>query len=238
MSSDVEELQQTLHQLQSGSRVSISLIILGALALIGSVIYAATRLEPLERKIVEKQQQLTHLENNIAQQSVIDTQLQQSIAIAEQQLAQLRTNIEQLYAVRVTDENQVFELKATAKATGRNTHLGPEYDFNVFINAPVAALQNIQQVNYQFAHATIRQQHKTATEQQQQFSVGYRGWGCLTQVSATVTHLSGEQTVLDFNMCRSLGPQWVGSDCRPPSTETQKVSKLDMAREDCAIEWR
>ncbi|MDX1391983.1 MAG: pYEATS domain-containing protein [Rheinheimera sp.] len=246
MNNEVQQLEHTLARLQSGSRISIALMLIGAVALVGSVVYAATRLAPLEREIAQKQQQLDSLDDKIAISRVTEQRLSQQIAEAEQQLSRLKANVEKLYAVKVTAQNHVFELKATAKATGRSTELGPEYDFNVFINAPQDVLTNISQVDYLFAHPTFREKLKRATDVAAQFQVGYRGWGCLTQVTATVHYHTGAEQTLDFNMCKSLGPQWTGSGCYQDASASEltkrpvtkhSVSKLDKATEDCDITW-
>ncbi len=235
MSKELEQLEQAVQQLGRNSRGSIVMILIGACSLIGSLVYSATRLAPLEREIAQKQQQIAGFDQRLQQLSVSEAQLQQNIATATAQLAELRNNIEQLYAVKVSADNTVFELKATALASGQTAAGRPIYDFAIFINAPENTLKSIDKVTYLFDHPTFRQREQTTTTPESQFRVGYRGWGCLTKVTATVQYGSGEQTKMDFNMCKSLGPMWAGQACGDDDTVTEKVSKLPSAAEGCAV---
>ena len=234
---ELQQLDQTLQQLQRNSRGSLFMVLLGAAALLGSLWYSATRLEPLERQIEEKKQQIGTFNQQLAEMELASVALQQQITQAEQQLIALKSNIEQLYAVKVTAENQVFELKATARATGRQIAQGPEYAFTLFINASASTIAGIAQVSYLFEHPSFRQKLQTSRQQADNFSVGYSGWGCLTQVTATVTHQNNSQQQLKFNMCQSLGPQWLGQGCKAGNTVPEKISKQQMAQQDCPVRW-
>jgi cell division protein FtsL len=237
MSSELQQLEQALQQPHRSSRGSVAMMIIAALALIGSLVYSATRLAPLERDIAKKKAQIASFDQRLALLKASEAQLQQQISTATAQLADLRHNIEQLYAVKVSAENTVFELKATALATGQNANGRPIYDFSVFINAAETTLQSIKQVTYLFDHATFRQREQTTVAVQDQFRVGYTGWGCLTKVTATVAYHSGERTTMDFNMCRSLGPMWQGQGCAEDDKVVKRVSKNPPAGTDCVRNW-
>lgn len=233
MSSELQQLEQALQQLNRSSRGSILMMLIAALALIGSLVYSATRLAPLERDIAEKKAQIAGFDQRLATLKASEQQLQEHIQQATAQLTSLRHNIEQLYAVKVSAENTVFELKATALATGQNSNGRPIYDFGVFINAPETTLNSIKQVTYLFDHVTFRQREQITMAAEQQFKVGYKGWGCLTKVTATVAYHSGEQTRMDFNMCRSLGPMWQGQACAEDEEVVKRVSKIPSPGADC-----
>lgn len=235
MSSELQQLEQSLQQLSRNSRGSIVMTLIGACALVGSLVYSATRLAPLEREIADKRQQIAGFDQRLAQLSASEAALQQQITEASARLAELRQNIEQLYAVKVSADNTVFELKATALATGFSANQQPIYDFSIFVNAPAAALDSIKQVSYLFDHATFRRREQTTTSTAEQFRVAYTGWGCLTNVTTTVLYHSGEQTVLDFNMCRSLGPMWLGNACDDNNERVVKVEKNARVSRDCII---
>jgi hypothetical protein len=121
---------------------------------------------------------------------------------------ELKANTEKLYSVIVTPENNVYEIKASAQATGKGSPGSPEYKFSIFINSTSAVLDTIKQVQYDFLHPTFTNKHVVAENAKDQFSSSYIGWGCLTSVDVTVTLKDGTSKMLDFNMCRSLGPEW------------------------------
>jgi hypothetical protein len=201
MNDYLEDVERTLAQLTRSSRVSMTMIIVSAVLLLGSVVYSATRLAPLEKEVAAKRDEIAALE-------VTKRQREREIAEAEQRLANLRGNIENLYAVRLTRGDRVFELRASARATDRTSAQGPLYDFSVFINADKSTIDTIESVNYLFDHPTFRRKTQTSTDPSSNFKVGYLGWGCLTNVTAKVQFESGEQSEIEFNMCQSLGPQW------------------------------
>lgn len=201
MSDYLEDVERTLAQLTKSSRVSVTMIILSAVLLLGSVVYSATRLAPLEKEAAVKRSEIAALK-------VTKRQMEREIVSERRHLADLRSNIEQLYAVRVTEQDKIFELRASARATDRTGSQGPLYNFSVFINAAQSTIDSIESVTYSFDHPTFRQRAQTADSPSNNFKVGYLGWGCLTNVSAQVQFESGEQSEIEFNMCQSLGPQW------------------------------
>jgi hypothetical protein len=201
MNDYLEDLERTLTQLTRNSRVSVTMIIFSAVLLLGSVVYSVTRLAPLEKEVAAKRDEIATLEDTKRQREL-------EVAAAEQRLANLRGNIENLYAVRLTEGDSVFELRASARATDRTSARGPLYDFSVFINAARSTIDAIERVTYLFDHPTFRRKTQTSTDPSNNFKVGYLGWGCLTNVSAKVQFESGEESEIKFNMCQSLGPQW------------------------------
>jgi len=196
------QAQSVLASLSRESRISLYLVGLGAAFLIGSVYYAASRLTPLEREIAEKQELIAKL---------AEEEQAQRKRLAEAKLAfdTLRASTERLYAVRITPSNQVYEVKATAIATGKKLPSGrPEYRFSIFINSPKETLDSIARVAYQFKHEAFKNQEYVSTEASNQFRQGYVGWGCLSNVKIAVTLKTGTSHEFDFDMCRSLGPEW------------------------------
>ena len=102
----------------------------------------------------------------------------------------------------------VYELKATAQATGRKLPEGPEYRFAILLSAPQSTLAGIKSVRYKFDDPTFPQPLKVADNPATQFSVSYTGWGCLDDVGVELELLDGTQYSLVFDMCKSLGPEW------------------------------
>jgi len=129
---------------------------------------------------------------------------------ASEKYKELKLNIEKQYSVTVTPNNQVYEIKASALATGKSTTDGPEYKFSLYINSSKEGLRTIKAVQYQFDHPTFRIRNVVVDNPKEQFLYSYTGWGCLTSVNVTVQLNDGSSKKIDFNMCRSLGPEWTG----------------------------
>ena len=126
---------------------------------------------------------------------------------AKREHKELKQNIEKLYSVKVTPQSQVYELKATAKATGKIFPSGkPEYQFRVYVNSPPELLQNIVKVTYDFNHESFgEEKHQEATDPTRRFDTRYSGYGCLTSVTVKVFLRDGTEQSMDFNMCKSIG---------------------------------
>jgi cell division protein FtsB len=198
---DGEQLEQIFSELHRSSRVSLALVLIGVIFLAGSILYGFTRLRPLERQISEKQEQIAQLANE-------EKNLRAMVEKATKEYLTLKENAERLYAVRVTPTNAVYELKATARATGRYLTPGPQYEFGIFVNSPADVLEGIKRVEYRFEHPTFQHPIQIAENPRSRFSTSYLGWGCLTRVVAKVELKDGSEHSFDFDMCRSLGPQW------------------------------
>lgn len=196
------EIQSSLASLRQGSITSLSLVALGATLLAFSLYYSASRLTPLEREIAEKKQRIAEL-------AAEEEKQRERVSEAKKAFETLRESTEALYAVRVTPSNQVYELKATAIATGRKLSLGrPEYQFKLLINSSKETLANIARVTYRMEHETFKRKDYVSEDPSTQFASGYVGWGCLTSVKVIVQLKSGNAQNFDFDMCKSLGPQW------------------------------
>ena len=118
----------------------------------------------------------------------------------------LQDNIKKLYATAITAENEVFELQATAKATGTVSRSNEsQYDFKIFINTSESLLEKIEKVVYHFNHPTFPVKEQESVNKADRFSVGYKGWGCLANMEVEI-HLA-DKTVqkMNFNMCKSIG---------------------------------
>lgn len=127
---------------------------------------------------------------------------------ASQKYKELKSNVEKQYSVIVTPNNNVYEIKASALATGKSTPDGLEYKFSIYINSSKEGLSTIKDVQYTFNHPTFRNKQITVDNPNDQFLYNYTGWGCLTSVGVNVELKDGSSTKFNFNMCRSLGPEW------------------------------
>jgi uncharacterized coiled-coil protein SlyX len=97
------EVADSLSQLTTSSRASLIMVAVGVITLGASVYYSFSRLEPLEDEIATKRGQVAELNaQTVDAQRMVDR--------ARQEYAELKQSIEQLYAVRVTNNNTVYEV--------------------------------------------------------------------------------------------------------------------------------
>lgn len=134
--------------------------------------------------------------------------VEQKLTQARREYDALKANTEKLYSVKVTPQNEVYEVKATAEATGRLTEGGkPEYRFSVYLNSPPELLSRIRKVTYDFNHPTFTTPHVEEIDPGTMFATHYIGWGCLRNVVVTVFLEDNTVQTIDFDMCRSIGWQ-------------------------------
>jgi hypothetical protein len=81
-----------------------------------------------------------------------------------------------------------------------------QYAFSISLQVPPNKVGEIQRVDYRFNHKSFGD-HNTATSMDASngFHVGYRGWGCLTSVTANVILLRGDPITMNIDMCALLG---------------------------------
>lgn len=199
---DKTSIDKALVDFKRSSRTFLILIGVGMLFIVVSTVYSVVRLRPLD-------DQVNDLTNKVEAKKKEISNLQVQIYEKEKEFGMLKANIEKLSYVRVTPKNAVYELKATARATGViYDDNRPEYNFKLYVNAPKDVIGAIRGVTYTFDHPTFRQKRYVSTSPGNLFEIMYTGWGCLTSVGVEVQFLSGETTAVDFNMCKSLGQQW------------------------------
>jgi hypothetical protein len=77
------------------------------------------------------------------------------------------------------------------------------YDFSLWLDAPPEQKARIKKVVYLFNHPTFETKEFVSRNKADGFKVGYKGWGCLTNVTIKV---KGRDTrsQISFNMCEAL----------------------------------
>ncbi len=182
--------------------VQVALVLLGAVALVFlgySISAKATEYRQLKVTATTAERDLAGIKEQTAEGRA-------ALAKIEAEYATLKANTEKLYAVNVMPSNQVYAVKASAKATGRKTARGkPLYDFSAYIDAPTEVLDEIANVTYTFKDATFAQPNQTRTNAEDFFRVSYNGWGCLPSVGVAVLLKNGTKHSFNFDMCRSIG---------------------------------
>jgi cell division protein FtsB len=136
--------------------------------------------------------------------------LSQQIASLAKQEAELRDSVQKLKYTAVTSNNQVFQLAASAKANGKTLSNGDsEYRFSILVHGSQQLLNDIQKVTYDFNHPSFTVPHQEETDPANNFQVQYVGWGCLSRVDVVVYLKDGTSQKIAFDMCKSLGADWL-----------------------------
>jgi hypothetical protein len=74
------------------------------------------------------------------------------------------------------------------------------------LNASAGALKEIKEVHY--STPTFKRKEAVANNPDDRFATVYYGWGCLEEVQVRIEFKDGTAQSSDFDMCRSLGPDW------------------------------
>lgn len=167
-------------------------------------------------QIQRKLQDATELDRRLVALRAEEVDLRTKVEDQRKALATLTRTAEEIYGVRVTAGNQVYQLRATAKPLRKRSTAGSLFDFSIFINSSDETLDRIQRVIYTMDHPTFANPTMISNDRGNRFAVTYVGWGCLNKVGVAVelkpttdpkvpSGPSVETHKFEFNMCESLG---------------------------------
>lgn len=215
--------------IKKSSIASLVMMAIGIVILLGSFFYGASQVVPLERKIAdlsgqvaketEKLDELQLLLNK--KQGELEGQTIELNKIMEQKNKIIK-EMESLNYSSANENGEVYQIKATAMATGRfikprrdgvndipqNIKNLPEYLFRIYIEGSPSFLEEIESVEYVFMHPSFNDPVHIVRDPNKRFMYSYKGWGCLSAVSVTVSFKSSLRRRFEFDMCRSLGAGW------------------------------
>ena len=220
------ETSTEIRSLGVQSKRGALLTILSLSLVVGSILYSIFSLKELEQgrdtlllQLQQLRERSEELKTTITGLETKREKMVEEITGLEEKYAGLKKSVEQVnvaigasdgkasVALKVAGQ-RVYEIKSSAMPTGQKTNSGPLYDFKLYVSGSDEVLNDMEKVTYIFDHPTFMQKTQTATDRIQQFSIGYRGWGCLREVGITVKFKDGVEGHSDFDMCKSLG--WVG----------------------------
>ena len=78
------------------------------------------------------------------------------------------------------------------------------HDFKVGLRFPPAIKSGVTHVDYLFDHPSFTQPLLQSYDPFSNFSVSYRGWGCMRRVTVTVHFENGSQQKRVYDMCKAL----------------------------------
>lgn len=78
------------------------------------------------------------------------------------------------------------------------------YDFSLWLDVPNKQKNRIKKVIYVFNHPTFKNKEFVSNNQTDGFKVGYRGWGCLSNVTIKIQGKDGGESLILLNMCGAL----------------------------------
>lgn len=185
-----------MDSLAKASRRAALVSLCGVLVVVLSLGYSTYRLVSLRKDVAQLEQRRKELRT--------------SVDSLQGQLTDIRTSVQGLSYANLTPQNEVFQLKASARALpGVKTLDGkPVYKFRIYVDGSASVLDSIARVAYNFNHPSFNTPHVESTDRANSFKVQYTGWGCLTQVGVTVYLQNGKTQSVAFDMCRSLGTDW------------------------------
>lgn len=202
------QIEKTLMAVQSSSRTAAAMVVIGVVFVGAMVVFTGMKVREaaqLQTKIENRRDELKAVAREIDDSRAAVEALKRELDTKQAEFESLKANVEGLYAVHVTDANQVFEVKATAQATGRRTSKGPEFRFAAFINTTPETLASIREVTYRFPHESFRDPVRVVKDSDTAFRVEYTGWGCLSHVVVNIHLVDGSTRNMVFDMCKSLG---------------------------------
>lgn len=83
------------------------------------------------------------------------------------------------------------------------------YLFKLWIEASEDVKKKIRKVDYFFNHPSFgKEKTYSSKNTNDNFSIKYEGWGCLSLVVITIFPLEGKKFDIYFDMCAKLGPEW------------------------------
>jgi cell division protein FtsB len=178
-----------------GSLISV----IGFVFILIGFVYAGSNLNKLNVDINQKKAELTKLDSiNKAIESEIESN---KITIENNQTAisELVAEINRLTDPKINVRANSTELKGVLDPSGKQI-----YDFNIWITSSQNTVNKIKSVSYNFNESSFLMKNRESTDGSNGFSVGYRGWGCLSVVVVIVEYKDGSQEKLYFDMCEAL----------------------------------
>jgi len=99
-----------------------------------------------------------------------------------------------------------YKVNVTGRPTGNTLPtMGREFEFRFELDATPQALRVVKKVNYHLDHPSFRTKDYSSTRRSDNFSAGYRGWGCLSNVVVTITYTtSRDPSRFEMDMCAAL----------------------------------
>jgi hypothetical protein len=179
-------------KLKKQARQGAVISAVGFLAIVIGFVIAGTKLSELNASILEKTNEYQLLDSlNVAISHEIDTH--------QEMIAQLIEEIN-----RLKDPTVQVRANATAIPGLKDPQNRQVFDFNLWITSSQFTLNRIRKVNYNFSESSFMLKNRASSDDSNGFTVGYRGWGCLTAVAVDVEYTDGEIERIFFNMCEAL----------------------------------
>lgn len=117
------------------------------------------------------------------------------------------TNNQQQQAQPNSSFAELLRASATPVSGQETSDQRPLYQFRLSVEGSPETLSRIARVKYQFNHPTILHPIQESSDRASNFSVGYKGWGCLRSVIVTFTLKDSAQAPpppVAFDMCAAL----------------------------------
>jgi cell wall-associated NlpC family hydrolase len=132
-----DQIESTFAELRFSSRVSLAMILAAVVLLIGTVIYSATRLGPLERQLNEKKTDIERLQLEIDRETKEKDKLSDELTKVRKQLESAKESVDRLQK-QITDlrtaQNDLFDFFSKVTEKGQVRLIDPAVDWNATKN--------------------------------------------------------------------------------------------------------
>lgn len=127
--------------------------------------------------------------------SVELSQVNQEITDKREVVDSLETRINEL-----TDTN--LEVKVDAEPLDNEGQ--PLFDVTIWLSSSYLTLFKIDRVEYTFRHESYINKERVSNNIEKAFLVGYRGWGCETNLTVSIYYKNGSSEERLINTCERL----------------------------------
>lgn len=187
--------------LKKRSETSLLLMLIGAAAVSGSVIFAFVRTQAIEHAVGLAQEEAARAQTEAATWKA-------SFAGAQHAYTTLKSAVTTLYPAHVTREHSLVEVRATAQRVAGKPGKGTTATFTLALHASPETLSSIKRVRYQVRYPGLEEHVFTSDDAATGFRTSYAGANCLSAIDVTLEMQSGPTDALTFDQCAIVGSQW------------------------------
>ena len=209
---DMNQLQKFQSKIKLWAKVQIIIAIVAAVF----TIIIVTQVSPLIQEKNQLEQTKAKLNDEILQLEKQKENIKKDLRNEEYSLKQAVDLLNKKESIIISDKKKYGDTELKNLITPKTSAVllnkgskGPKnYLFKLWIEAPEEVKNKISKVEYFFNHPTFDKKKYSSQKANDNFSVQYDGWGCLSLVVITIFPRDGKSFDIYFDMCAKLGPEW------------------------------
>jgi hypothetical protein len=102
------------------------------------------------------------------------------------------------------EEYEYLEIRPIVSARSLNDNSG-NFHFDIQLLGLSAFEDQVEKVVYDYNHESFKTRYVTVTNGSDNYKTGYNGWGCLSELIATIYFYDGTTEAIQIDMCDELG---------------------------------